>query len=147
LDDRLRARLANFGLVIEKETMLWMAPELFKRTVEVTAAADIWSLGMVLWELASREIPFKNAQNQLQAMGWIKDGKKEEIPSGCPSELKTMIERYWDLTPMKRPTAGQLVEHLKWVTDREQKAQTPMPLLARKSPQQTDCRRLFMAPM
>ncbi len=97
LDDRLRAKLADFGLAkvkqetssqstIAKGTVLWMAPELFKRKAEVTAAADIWSLGMVLWELAAREIPFKDAQNQLQAMAWIKDGEKEEIPADCPAE-------------------------------------------------------------
>ncbi|MBS0351063.1 MAG: protein kinase, partial [Proteobacteria bacterium] len=95
LDDRLRAKLADFGLAKVKQetssqstiaigTVLWMAPELFKRKAEVTAAADIWSLGMVLWELVTREIPFKDAQNQLQAMGWIKDGEKEEIPGDCP---------------------------------------------------------------
>ena len=90
-----------------------MAPELFKRKAEVTAAADIWSLGMVLWELAAREIPFKDAQNQLQAMGWIKDGEKEEIPADCPAELKPVIESCWDLTPSQRPTAIQVVERLK----------------------------------
>ena len=124
LDDRLRARLADFGLAkvkqetssqstMAKGTVLWMAPELFKRRAEITAAADIWSLGMVLWELASREIPFKDAQNQLQAATWIKDGEKEEIPGDCPAELKAIIESCWDLTPAKRPTAIQVVDRLK----------------------------------
>ena len=124
LDDRLRAKLADFGLAkvkqetssqstIAKGTVLWMAPELFKRKAEVTAATDIWSLGMVLWELSSREIPFKDAQNQLQAMGWIKDGEKEEIPTDCPAELKAIIESCWDLTPEKRPIAVQVAERLK----------------------------------
>ncbi len=124
LDDRLRAKLADFGLAkvkqetssqstVAKGTVLWMAPELFKRRAEITTAADIWSLGMVLWELASREIPFKDAQNQLQAATWIKDGEKEEIPSDCPAELKGIIESCWDLTPGKRPTAIQVVDRLK----------------------------------
>ncbi len=124
LDDRLRAKLADFGLAkvkqetssqstLAKGTVLWMAPELFKRKAEVTAAADIWSLGMVLWELAARQIPFKDAQNQLQAMGWIKDGEKEEIPGDCPPGLKTIIESCWNLMPTERPTAIQVVERLK----------------------------------
>ena len=124
LDDRLRARLADFGLAkvkqetssqstVAKGTVLWMAPELFKRRAEITAAADIWSLGMVLWELVSREIPFKDAQNQLQAATWIKDGEKEEIPSDCPADLKAIIESCWNLTPSQRPTAIQVVERLK----------------------------------
>ncbi len=146
LDDRLRARLADFGLAkvkqetssqstIAKGTVLWMAPELFKRKAEVTAAADIYSFGMVLWELVTREIPFKEAQNQLQAMGWIKDGEKEEIPGDCPPGLKTLIESCWDLTPTKRPTAGQVVERLKpLVIGQEQKIQTPVSSTAPESP-------------
>ncbi len=138
LDDRLRAKLADFGLAkvkqetssqssLVKGTVLWMAPELFKRKAEVTAAADIWSLGMVLWELSTREIPFKDAQNQLQAMGWIKDGEKEEIPGDCPPRLKTIIESCWDLTSTKRPTASQVVEQLKpLLISQEQKAQRPV---------------------
>ena len=146
LDDRLRARLADFGLAkvkqetssqstIAKGTVLWMAPELFKRKAEVTAAADIWSFGMVLWELLTREIPFKDAQNQLQAMGWIKDGEKEEIPGDCPPGLKAIIESCWDLTPTKRPTAVQVVERLKpLVIGQEQKVQTPVSSTAPESP-------------
>jgi serine/threonine protein kinase len=137
LDDRLRARLADFGLAkvkqeassqstIAKGTVLWMAPELFKRKAEATTAADIYSLGMVLWELVTREIPFKDAQNQLQAMSWIKDGEKEKIPSDCPPALKTIIESCWDLTPTKRPTAGQVVDKLRLlVTDEKEKLRIP----------------------
>ncbi len=139
LDDRLRAKLADFGLAkvkqetssqstMAKGTVLWMAPELFKRRAEITAAVDIWSLGMVLWELASREIPFKDAQNQLQAATWIKDGEKEEIPNDCPAELKAIIESCWDLTPVKRPTAIQVVDRLKpliVVSDEKQKLPPP----------------------
>ena len=137
LDDRLRAKLADFGLAkvkqetssqstMAKGTVLWMAPELFKRRAEITAAADIWSLGMVLWELASREIPFKDAQNQLQAATWIKDGEKEEIPSDCPAELKSIIESCWDLTPTQRPTAIQVVDRLKpLIVSSEEKQKLP----------------------
>ncbi len=147
LDDRLRAKLADFGLArvkqetssqssLAKGTVLWMAPELFKRKAEVTAAADIWSLGMVLWELSTREIPFKDAQNQLQAMGWIKDGEKEEIPVDCPVELKLIIESCWDLTPTNRPTAVQVVERLKplGTSDEKQKTSQLLPSLVKEPP-------------
>jgi serine/threonine protein kinase len=141
LDDRLRAKLADFGLAkvkqetssqstIAKGTVLWMAPELFKRKAEVTEAADIWSLGMVLWELASREIPFKDAQNQLQAMGWIKDGEKEEIPSDCPAELKPIIESCWDLMPSQRPTVIQVVERLKRLVTSDEKQKLSQPVFS-----------------
>lgn len=125
LDDRLRAKLTDFGLSkIKQETTAsqqtftvkgtaqWMAPELFKRGAIWTTAVDIYSLGMVLWELVTREIPFKDAQDQVQLIGWITGGEKEAIPENCPLGLKSLIESCWE-SPDKRPKAVQAAEILK----------------------------------
>ena len=123
LDDRLRAKLTDFGLSKIKQqtasqstqakgTPQWMAPELFDDEPKMTPECDIYSLGMVLWELASRQIPFAKAPNQQVAIGWIMRGKKEQIPTDCPKELKSLIESCWEL-PAKRPTAVKVAEQLK----------------------------------
>ena len=99
LDDRLRAKLADFGLAkvkhetgsqssVAKGTVLWMAPELFDDEPKVTAASDVYSFGMVLWELVTRILPYAKAPNQMVAARWIEKGKKEDIPSDCPPKLK-----------------------------------------------------------
>ncbi len=139
LDDRLRAKLADFGLAkvkhetssqssIAKGTVLWMAPELFDEEPKMTAASDIYSFGMVLWELVTRILPYAKAPNQMVAARWIEKGKKEDIPGDCPPKLKAIIESCWDLTPAKRPTAIQVAERLKpLVTTEEQKQPSTPP--------------------
>ena len=145
LDDRLRAKLADFGLAkvkhetssqssIAKGTVLWMAPELFDDEPKMTTASDIYSFGMVLWELVTRALPYAKAPNQMVAARWIEKGKKEDIPGDCPAELKKIIESCWETLPAKRPTAVQVAERLKpLVTTREQKQpSTPSTTLSPK---------------
>lgn len=142
LDDRLRAKLTDFGLSKVKQetasqsthargTPQWMAPELFDDEPKMTKESDIYSLGMVLWELASRQVPFTKAPNQQVVIGWIMRGKKEQIPKDCPKELSSLIESCWEL-PAKRPTATQVAEHVKpllTVSDTKEKTASKPPLV------------------
>ncbi|MBS0351026.1 MAG: protein kinase [Proteobacteria bacterium] len=124
LDNSGRAKLADFGLSTLKTssvntmtegfkgTILWSAPELFKWGAKSSVASDIYSLGMVLWELASRKIPFANAPSAMIAMDWVKLGKQEIVPKETPEEFKQLIKACWDKEPSKRPTADTIAKHL-----------------------------------
>ena len=59
---------------------------------KVTTASDIYSFGMVLWELVARQLPYVKAPNPMVAARWIEKGKKEEIPGDCPPMFKKIIE-------------------------------------------------------
>jgi serine/threonine protein kinase len=89
----------------------WLAPEVVKEN-ELTKSSDIYSCGMVLWEIYSQEIPFKNENNDLIVLKWIADKKKEEIPSYCPKEIKDIIEICWLDNAKERPTASKIVKIL-----------------------------------
>ncbi len=50
----------NQFLLARTHSLPQMAPECFSEHVcEYSEAADVYSLGMVLWELAARAFPFK----------------------------------------------------------------------------------------
>lgn len=138
LDGSGRAKLADFGLSTLKTssasttasgfkgTVLWSAPELFKRGAKATVFSDIYSLGMVLWELASRKIPFADAANPMIAMDWVKSGEQEIVPEETPEKLKQLIELCWDKEPAKRPTAAMIAKNLEGLL-REQKREEKSP--------------------
>ncbi len=133
LDLYFRAKLADFGLSTLKTssasttaggfkgTALWSAPELFKRGAKATTYSDIYSLGMVLWELVSRQIPFADAATPAIAMDWVKTGEQENIPEGTPEEFKTLILDCWDKEPGQRPAAAAVAKRLDTLWQAERK--------------------------
>jgi sterile alpha motif and leucine zipper-containing kinase AZK len=119
------AKLTDFGLskvkmetrsttkaVQSVGTLAWMAPELFARKGVYTFKSDIYSLGMTLWELASRKVPFKDAASSDLIPGWVSKGEREEIPEDCPENLISAITACWAQEPEDRPTAKELTEFL-----------------------------------
>ncbi len=124
LDGAGRAKLADFGLSTLKTssasttaggfkgTVLWSAPELFKRGAKATVFSDIYSLGMVLWELASRKIPFADAATPAIAVTWVAQGEQEVTPEETPEKFKQLIQSCWDKEPSKRPTADVVAKRL-----------------------------------
>ena len=130
LDDEYRAKISDFGLSKVKlessstnkgsknlmiGTTRWRAPELFHRvkgtTVSPNQETDIYGYGMILWEIASRMLPFKDAPDDVTVGLWIMQGEKETIPQTCHKDYADAIQNCWEI-PEKRPVAQQVVEAL-----------------------------------
>jgi serine/threonine protein kinase len=123
LGDHYQAKLCDFGLSkikIESAstttnnkagTVRWRAPETFKRGYKPATSMDIYSYGMVLWEIASRAIPFADGDEQT-VISWLKDGEKETIPEDCPEIYGDMIKKCWLDDPQSRPSAQVIPEAL-----------------------------------
>jgi predicted Ser/Thr protein kinase len=125
LDEHYHAKLTDFGLAkIKNEssstatshsvgTLAWMAPELFQRHAKYSQQSDIYSFGMVLWELVSREVPFKDAHSPELIAKWVPEGEREEIPKDTPPKIAHLIKLCWANDIPKRPTANDVVKYLK----------------------------------
>lgn len=125
LDENYQAKICDFGLAKIKivsgssrtnqiaGTIRWTAPELFDR-VKANEMSDIYSYGMVLWELATRRIPFDEESNEQLIIQWVKKGEREseKIPEDCPDVLRSLIEACWSPNPQERPTAIQAITKL-----------------------------------
>jgi len=128
LDERYRAKLTDFGLSTvrvetssassnktkqEVGTVPWMAPELFKRGAKYTEKSDVYSYGMVLWELCTRKVPFADAGGTpALIIQWIRSGEREEIPQGTPEAIEHVIQMCWKASAELRPTAAAIVKML-----------------------------------
>lgn len=132
LDEQYRAKITDFGLSkIKLEssststktnkagTVRWRAPETFKRGFSPSPSMDIYSYGMVLWEIAARKLPFEDAPDELTVISWIKDGEQENIPTDAPSTYTTLIKKTWS-APDKRPSASDIVQGLQETKPQEE---------------------------
>jgi len=81
----------------------WIAPELLTTLDPPNYKSDIYSYGMILWELSSGKIPFKD----VSPMG-LMHLKKEKIDDKW--QLAKVIEKCWSEKPDDRPSAQQVLE-------------------------------------
>jgi hypothetical protein len=80
-------------------TLAWSAPELLMGE-RISDKVDIYSLGVILWELATQKVPER---------GFVEPPPPSEY---CPAELSLLIEECTDPDPADRPNATQVYERL-----------------------------------
>jgi len=98
-----------------KGTPLWMAPEVMMFQ-EFDFKCDIYSYGIVLWEILTRDEPF----SQYNAFDKFKEAicfrhERPEIPQDCVPSLKSLITRCWDPDPNRRPPFSQIIKELDYI--------------------------------
>jgi serine/threonine protein kinase len=96
-------------------TVQYMAPELCEMSEDTetssphTMASDVYSLGVVFWQLMTHLSPFERLRAyQIAATKILKN--HESIPENCPEFFKRLISACWQNDPSKRPTAQWIGE-------------------------------------
>lgn len=111
LDENEVVKVADFGvarfqsqsgaMTAETGTYRWMAPEVISH-LPYGHKADIFSFGIVLWELLTGKLPYES-MNPVQAAVGVRQGLRPQIPEQTPAELSALIERCWQDSPSERP--------------------------------------------
>ncbi|RHZ84298.1 hypothetical protein Glove_84g27 [Diversispora epigaea] len=105
----------------------YMAPETLNRG-EYTQASDIYSFGMIMYEVFTSYPPYYNIPHDEKLVISICNGHKPEIKCEIPQLLKDLMEKCWDTDPSNRPKAielkSQLREYYKYNNNSEIKRQT-----------------------
>ncbi|XP_058790760.1 mitogen-activated protein kinase kinase kinase 13 isoform X2 [Phymastichus coffea] len=92
-------------------TVAWMAPEII-RNEPCSEKVDIWSYGVVLWELLSGEVPYKDVDSSAIMYGVGNNSLHLPIPKTCPEGYRILVEQCWAAKPRNRPSFKQIEAHL-----------------------------------
>ena len=99
-------------------TLWWMAPEVFQLSSKTggTTAADIWSLGCTVWEIATARLPFPQCKQDIALMKFIIGCETDEqlmtaeTTQGMTEGMVRFVRRCLRRTPSDRPTAAELLK-------------------------------------
>uniref|UniRef100_A0A8C1V2E8 Insulin-like growth factor 1 receptor n=1 Tax=Cyprinus carpio TaxID=7962 RepID=A0A8C1V2E8_CYPCA len=121
----LAARIAYFGMTRDiYETdyyrkggkgllpVRWMSPESLKDGV-FTTMSDVWSFGVVLWEIATlAEQPYQGMSNE-QVLRFVMEGGLLDKPDNCPDMLFELMRMCWQYNPKMRPSFLEIISSIK----------------------------------
>ncbi|CAF1064153.1 unnamed protein product, partial [Rotaria sordida] len=141
LDEQLICRISDFGLsrdVIDRDYYIvptttkdnngktlqitprrlpirWLSPESIESS-KYTIQSDVWSFGVLLWELMSRgRTPYSGIDNA-DIYTYIKHGYRLQQPTYCPQLLyKSVMIVCWHADPSQRPSFTQLAHDIRHV--------------------------------
>jgi mitogen-activated protein kinase kinase kinase len=95
-------------------TPMYMSPEVIRgQTAGRLGAADIWSLGCVILEMATGRRPWASLDNEWAIMYNIAQGNPPQFPT--PEQLSApgldFLEKCFNRDPVKRASAAELLQH------------------------------------
>merc|ERR1719272_129355 len=98
----LTAKICDFGLSHKhqgdlitgdtKGTFRWMAPEVIREET-IGLKCDVYSYGIVLWELLTREIPFSDMPLVQVVWAVAECDERPELPSTFPAGFHAIVEQ------------------------------------------------------
>jgi hypothetical protein len=123
--DRVSARVLDFGLAQMAEaetlteqgdvpgTLAYISPERLSGN-EATPAADIWAVGVMLWEALAGRHPFWRG-SMLETARAIEAGARPlgDLRPDLPKRLLRLVDSTLSPSPARRPSARELADELR----------------------------------
>ncbi|RHZ63145.1 hypothetical protein Glove_332g18 [Diversispora epigaea] len=91
----------------------YIAPEVLSGDAEYTKAADVYSYGIIAYEIVTEFPPYPDIPHDKDLAMKICNGLRPKIPFRTPKLITRMIMRCWDARVTLRPTFEELYYELK----------------------------------
>ncbi|XP_078495964.1 hepatocyte growth factor receptor [Ciona intestinalis] len=128
LNETYVVKVADFGLardIYEKEyykphehagrmPVKWMALESLQQQT-FTIKTDVWSFGILLWELLTRGVTPYPDVDAFDIVNYILDGRRLRQPQYCPDPLYELMLSCWHPLPETRPDFVTLVREIEQI--------------------------------
>ncbi|CAN4077404.1 unnamed protein product [Withania somnifera] len=129
------AKLKGFGLTSirstyktanhnEADSIIWYAPEVLaeqekpgnKCTYKYTEKADVYSFGMICFQILTGKVPFDEGHLQGEKVGRnIRAGERPLFPYPSPKYLANLTRRCWHTNPNLRPCFSSICRILRYI--------------------------------
>ncbi|KAE8975877.1 hypothetical protein PR002_g25474 [Phytophthora rubi] len=86
----------------------WMAPEVLGNQ-KYTEKADVFSFGIVIWEIVTGECPYDGMSQIQAALGVLNRNLRPNIPRECPPFFSRLMKACWNRQPELRPSFPHIV--------------------------------------
>ncbi|XP_047525956.1 mitogen-activated protein kinase kinase kinase 7 [Pieris napi] len=128
-----KLKICDFGTAADKATYMtnnqgsaaWMAPEVFEGS-SYTEKCDVFSWGIILWEVLSRRKPFEEGGTAYRIMWAVHTGERPNLIEGCPEPIEQLMTQCWHKVPSERPSMAKVVEIMKALCEFFPGADTPI---------------------
>ncbi|KAL2522291.1 ACT-like protein tyrosine kinase family protein [Forsythia ovata] len=121
MDENEVVKIADFGIArvqlqsgvmtAETGTYRWMAPEVIEHK-PYNHKADVFSFGILLWELLTGKLPYAHLTPLQAAVGVAQKGLRPSIPRRTHPMAVELLERCWQHDPCLRPEFSEIIEIL-----------------------------------
>ncbi|XP_044429309.1 uncharacterized protein [Triticum aestivum] len=95
-------------------TLPWMAPELLNGSSNlVSEKVDVFSFGIVMWELLTGEEPYADLHYGAIIGGIVNNTLRPLVPESCDPQWRSLMEQCWSAEPTERPSFTEVVKRLR----------------------------------
>ncbi len=127
----------NTGMVLGTAT--YMAPEQCKGAGNVTAKADVYSLGVIMYRMCCGQLPFRaEGQGEVMAMHIFSVAKPlRERDASIPEPMNDLVARMMSKEAADRPTMVQVVQDLDKMASIGTASNQPVVMMLAEPPPET----------
>ncbi|EXX79515.1 Bck1p [Rhizophagus irregularis DAOM 197198w] len=111
----------------------YIAPEIFDRQ-KYTKASDVYSFGMIMWELMTGRRPFWDQNHDIYLIIEICDGLRPPIVTNAPEGYTGLMKECWNPDPKRRPNATSICNKIDKMYMKEWNNRNKNPTKIIKSP-------------
>lgn len=94
-------------MTAETGTYRWMAPEVIEHK-PYNEKADVFSFGILLWELLTAKVPYSDLTPLQAAVGVVHKGLRPVVPDSLPPRVSELLRQTWRTQPENRPSFKEL---------------------------------------